>query len=803
MANKNDNIETELNNIINIYNDRESDYRDININTEEFSEEFITKLIFSNYINEKIKNISNEKYIQFIIGNNNFAGDNNRILVETKYYGSNFNIINNNESTQSDLIFFNKNMQDFDISFYASENVKNYLFLFDTLSEIYKYAGKKIDDINDEIKVRTRYYYDSFTKTIKLYRNNEYDTVILKISRNTDIYTNVEKFSFATSKDYHLFGIFKKDIEKHLKFLNQIDVKEGAPEYIDNVVHFYKYCKILLEYIIIHSLNISGNYINDTYLKKSINNVFFNVLEHIRNSDLNTDNISHLYNSKVLNSKRKLSKINKENEENAFIINDNRKKIKKYEDKYKHVSNIYLFTIILFSVIFITYFTLLFISIDKNFIKLIVFFLTIISIILVIFIYSYLKYDTVELFNATREENLSYIDKYRLNILSTIDNIREFESSILSGKRNFDNSSNALKEQIRNTIIPKNSEYLASLNTIYSDFVIYNQKYDTLKSKLNDTISYYNSYNTLIMQNSNVIRQYKNIESSCNLDINNLEKEIAFLANNIITQDMINSISNNSNILSTSNSDLIKQNMEFLYKIEEAHSNRLVIFNNATIDNSSKIFAITSNLELTSNNYVNLLNDYSYSNTLLASKNRELESSNNAILAMQANCNIAIDNIKKLNLLDTDLYDIDKNSAFFEIKTTIELEILYNILDNVPYINYNIISNTLNKELIYYETYNKKLDGYKIKSDKDIKISKLNNMIEKEKIIFLLLLILIMSIVLFIYFYMFESLYMFILMLILIILATINYFYNIKVIVRTNYKNNYWNNPDASIKALL
>lgn len=794
-----DNIETQLSNIINIYNNRDIYYSNIDLNSAQISEDNITKFIFSNYIDEKIRDNNNNRYVEYIIGDNDLEFDNDAIYVETKYYGNDFDRINNNENTVSSKIFYNKNMQDFDISYYASEDVKKYLFLFDTLSELYKNTGRNINNmIDNKIQIKTRYYYDENSR-IQLYKIDEYRIFPLKIIKRE---SGELDFNTPDGND-DLFSIIENDIRKHLNFLNQSDITEGSQEYIDNIVYFYKYCKLLLEYLIIHSLKISNNVIDDAYIKVSINNVFYNLFEHIKNNDSNTDNMAYLYNSKVLNAKKKLSKINNENERNTEHINDNRKKILMHQDKTKYISNIYLFTIMIFSVLFIIYFLILVINFDKNIIKLAILFLTIISIILVIFIYKSINYDTVEFFYATIDENIDYIELYRQLIIRTNINIEQFIASLENIKVNFENSSNILINQIDNVIIPENRTYLDKLNDMESNIIIYNTKYDTMKLKLENTIDHYNTYKSLISVNSNIIFEYKNIENTCNYEIQELQNDIDELSSMIITQDMIDELSQTSNFLNNSNNGLISNNIDYLYKIEHASSNRLEIFNNALIENNSKIYAITNELENARNDYDMILYNYSYSNALLERQTDRLEFSNIELDSLQDSCNLVINQIKDLNLLFNEQYNIDKNSALHEIKTTIELEILYNILDNVPFINYNIISNTLNRDLIYYESYNKTLDNYKKKSDKDIKISKLNNLIEKEKILLVLFLILIMAIILFIYFYIYESLFMFILMLILIILATINYFYNIKIIVRTNYKNYYWSNPDKRIKLLL
>lgn len=334
------------------------------------SEDLLLRLLFSKYIYDQELTIDNGSYIRFMLNENrntiNFYRTEN-IIGNTYYFEDNFNIMNILDDAAKP--YMNENIIDFDISKYASYNVKCYLFYLDIISQLYArlFELKKYKQSVTvyEIQLRSRYMING-TNSMILYATQDQNATFnmrIRITRsNTDVLEKTD--CFADRSICNIYNIFKKDIERHINYFNGDDIKYTSLIYIKTIEYFYKMCRLKLMYMIAHSIyllpytsatkDIHDNIEN--YILEYILPVFTNFKNAINLNILKDDDMINsknlLYNKYVIDTSTMLQSINNKLKNNKSQLIINKSTIKTIDYKYKEANTKYIISaFLLFGVI--------------------------------------------------------------------------------------------------------------------------------------------------------------------------------------------------------------------------------------------------------------------------------------------------------------------------------------------------------------------------------------------------------------------------------------------------------------------
>lgn len=272
---------------------------------------------------------------------------------------------------ESSIPSINTKIIDYDISSYASNDIKMYLFYIDVIKEIYNnvYDLKKNNKsiITDSFNIRCRYVYTD--NGISLYTRDNYYTIKMGISR-LGINNTVNDFTITSDIAVsNLFNVFKVDILTHLNYLNGDDIKYSDQNYINDIKTFYQMCRMKLMYSIFHSMQLISNNKSDMekILKMSVVPIFINLKEHIVISGENRlNNKSLLYSENVLSAKQDIT-------DSRNKIMRSKDALKKYENKInrskqivQNTNTINIASIVTFVFVFISIITILSINTGKE-----------------------------------------------------------------------------------------------------------------------------------------------------------------------------------------------------------------------------------------------------------------------------------------------------------------------------------------------------------------------------------------------------------------------------------------------------
>lgn len=180
------------------------------------------------------------------------------IKYNSLFYKDNFEYIDQSASNSvaGDIL-------DLDCSYYASQNIIKYLFLLDTLSEIYRIVNEnkstKSDIINifNFFEIKCRYIIDA-SGTWKLYKpssGQEYfytikfeNTLSSPVTVINIINTSLGKGSFL-SKCNTMITTFNDTLLKHFNYIKKADMI-----YADNFRNYYRLCRLMLNYNILYAV---------------------------------------------------------------------------------------------------------------------------------------------------------------------------------------------------------------------------------------------------------------------------------------------------------------------------------------------------------------------------------------------------------------------------------------------------------------------------------------------------------------------------------------------------------------------
>ena len=226
----------------------------------QLSEDILLKLLFSKYIYDKELNNDNNTYTNFILrSDKNYINyyENENFIYNTYYFEDNMKVLNIND--ESAKPYMNDKIIDFDMTKYASDKVRCYLFYLDIISQIYAFIydlKKNKQSINiNQIVLKSRYISNGNNSLVLYVTQNANGTfqLRLKIRRsNTDVLEGTD--CFGDRPICNIYEIFKKDIERHLNYISGDDIKYTGILYLKTVEYFYKLCRLKLSYMIAHSI---------------------------------------------------------------------------------------------------------------------------------------------------------------------------------------------------------------------------------------------------------------------------------------------------------------------------------------------------------------------------------------------------------------------------------------------------------------------------------------------------------------------------------------------------------------------
>jgi len=442
------------------------EYTDVNLEKtiDNLDEHTLWQILFSDYPNENIYDNHTKKYVNYILNNKSIDEYNhNDMLNNTIYYGDNMNIISNSNPSEE------PNIVDYDISRYASDEIKAYLFYIDVISEIYNSSYETQFDDNgrmfeDEIQIKCRYYYQN--NGVHLFQPND-----VKDENTEDIENieNIDKGCFSVTlkikregidgkvvgiiphtKDKYvtnLFKYFQLDIMHHLTYLYGNDMRVIDRKYFRDVKRFFLLCRLKLMYFIIHSLklrSIQHNDINyaqiqhdiDGYTRGQVYDIFVNFKQNITD----TKNVNkNSYGMEVMNKSNKLIKMNRSISNHTDALARKKKLQRVLKQEYKRSNNINIVAkMILICTLFISGIIIFYKqnSYSKTTLSLTLF-------VIIGFIYSFLIYSYESIVNVETFENYTNTNPYDIvyEILSEIQrsmsyNANEINKTMILKKMN-------------------------------------------------------------------------------------------------------------------------------------------------------------------------------------------------------------------------------------------------------------------------------------------------------------------------------------------------------------------------------
>ena len=306
--------------ILNTYNiDPTYSFDELNYN---LSEKVLMNIIFSKFITDRQYNSDTSKYISFILRSSALTAVNiDDIKLNTHYYRQNM-IKTDKRSSEDSTPSLNAKIVDFDMTHFATNDIRNYCFYLDIIIEIYNVVHEiKVNKgslIFDELMIKSRYYYDDHFPV--LFSESSVGHFDLKIVVKRDEQTKALKdIEFVSEKPTNkILNIFKLDIMKHLEYINKEDITFANPSYVTDVINFYKLCRLKLMYSIVHSMYLSTSKDSSDedmknkmidFIREYVLSVFIN-FKTLSSFDSSTDVNDEVYSNDVISKANKLRKVN-------------------------------------------------------------------------------------------------------------------------------------------------------------------------------------------------------------------------------------------------------------------------------------------------------------------------------------------------------------------------------------------------------------------------------------------------------------------------------------------------------------
>ena len=256
----------------------------------------------------------------------------------------------------------NSNIIDYDISSYASENIKAYLFYLDFIKEIYRNANdlkkQNKSHIVENMTIRARYIHADIG--ILLYIRKSYYNITLNITRKSTS-NDIDDISISSDKSVlSIFSKFKADIIRHLNYLNGDDIKLSDEMFSNAIINFYATCRLKLMYCISNSLlivskqNSDINNIIDSKIKSITIPIFINYKDNVNKFEEGNLRNKYLnYSNKVMEAKYNIGKSNDTIAKSHDILKKNKGLSNISKEKLKNANNMKYFAISLLSIVVI------------------------------------------------------------------------------------------------------------------------------------------------------------------------------------------------------------------------------------------------------------------------------------------------------------------------------------------------------------------------------------------------------------------------------------------------------------------
>jgi alpha-tubulin suppressor-like RCC1 family protein len=286
---------TQYSNIINIIT--LSYGASVKINYNEWNEQYIMSLIFTNKFNidDKIaKYFLAKDYTTHISPEN------------IKYYNINMKsiLVNNNNKT-------NKNIVDIDISLLNNQNIIKYYFLLDFLTEFYGFLVTK-PKINI-ITIKSRYIIEDNKWVI--YKKGDYFTFDIIYTYDEKQIPNYRLQNSLVNLNIinEMLNVFKEDILRHLTYIQKKDIQQSLEsndqQYLYNIKVFYKFCRLKLIFYTFQCI-LYENKIRfiEEFIDSQLAFYFLNLKNLISIKNVDQKNI--LITNTLLLTKSKLQKLN-------------------------------------------------------------------------------------------------------------------------------------------------------------------------------------------------------------------------------------------------------------------------------------------------------------------------------------------------------------------------------------------------------------------------------------------------------------------------------------------------------------
>lgn len=309
-------------------------------------------------------------------------------------------IANMRHDIKTSIPTVNTNIIDFDVSHYASESIKAYLFYLDCIVDLYRNVAdlkdRGVSHIVNTFHIKSRYYYTD--AGIKLYTRDDFYNINMRIERQ-GIDNMVADVSINSEMPIsNVFAFFKKDVIRHLNFLNGDDIKFSDMNYIKEIHNFYMTCRLKLMYSIIHSvLLVSSTRSTDVFktvdntIRMLITPVFMNFKEHVLSSgDASLQNKGLLYSKEVLSTKYDIGKSNEVIASSKDILNKHKNASKFSEGNLKYKNTINVIAITTLVVVGLCFLSIFAVNADKK-VKALVSIVITMMVIVVILVLKYLK----------------------------------------------------------------------------------------------------------------------------------------------------------------------------------------------------------------------------------------------------------------------------------------------------------------------------------------------------------------------------------------------------------------------------
>jgi len=371
------------NNLVDIYNIQVDNYPQI---SSDINEESVIKLIFSKLMTDKEMNDANKLHIDRILRNNYIEyyamEDFDRT---TLLYENDMKIIKDysNSSSKPNI---NLNIVDLDISKYASDDIRKYLFYFDLISEIYDNASKLKQHKTPmksvkEIPVKCRYSYTTSASDISITSLTLFTAAdgfynatvrILRYDNVNDQIANITLLTDENVKD--MFDTFKTDITRHLNYLEGEDVEMTDYTYLENTRDFFRACRLKLQYLIaqcIYMLAFSGNV--DVYhrikshMQVYVLPVFMNFKLRITTDRItDSEDNSFEYSNTIIDITDKLGKMNKDIINYDNDLHKSKKAAGYHAENLKNAKIYFYLAMVIFVLVVLATFVIFFLDIPNQ-----------------------------------------------------------------------------------------------------------------------------------------------------------------------------------------------------------------------------------------------------------------------------------------------------------------------------------------------------------------------------------------------------------------------------------------------------